>query len=153
MGETIIHNEWRADQHVLLTRVSGTLQPADLEAWRLGLFETAALIPASQDFRLLVDLRGYTVADQEREIHMELRNVVPQFLLDHGFRAGFLDLFEVPDTPSDTSDTARCIAAAHVHHECQKMAMYNEQLGRPQERFFCSRAEAEAWIVVAPEHA
>jgi hypothetical protein len=128
---------------LLRTRLSGLLRADDVDAWRDGLNRTAAAIPTP--FRMLVDIRGYEVAEQDPSVHRTQREVVPLFLAAHGFRPAFFDLFEA-EPPPPTDGAARCLAVAHVHHDAAKMAGYTERLGRAAERFFTDPGEAEAWL-------
>ena len=141
--------DWHPDDTLLVTRITGTLSLGDVQAWQYDLDQHAARLPAT--FKLLVDLRGYEVSDQAPEVHRLQREVIPLFLARHGVIVGFFDLFGT--TPSDLPATrqARCIAVAHVHHDAAKMALYNERLGRPEERFFTDPAEARAWLQHAGE--
>jgi hypothetical protein len=40
-----------------------------------------------------------------------------------------------------------CRAIAHVHDDKEKMTMFEERLGRPQERYFGDEAVATAWLL------
>jgi hypothetical protein len=55
-------------------------------------------------------------------------------------------MFDVRNTIPIDPDRARCVAVAHVHHECEKMALYNQNLGRATERFFFHLSDAEEWL-------
>ena len=101
---------------------------------------------------MLIDIRGYEVSEQDRELHQAQRAIIPTFLARHGFEVGFFRLFNVENTIAPDPARARCVAAAHVHHDGAKMDLYNQQIATDRERFFRDPAEAEAWLraVVQP---
>ncbi len=128
----------------LHSRVSGVLPSADVTAWRDALYRTAAAIPRRAAFRVLADIRGYEVAEQERAVHAVMREVLPVFLAEHGFVVGFWRLYEA--VPPAAIPGARCRAVAHVHHDRDKMDRYNELLGSDAERFFDDGTAAREWL-------
>ena len=137
---------WQAQTNLLSTRVAGVLTLDEVRRWKEGLEQMARRISKDETFRMLVDIRGYEVADQEREVHQAMREVVPLFLAAHGFRMGFFDLYEEEPPVGRGETSARCVAVAHVHHDAGKMERYNELLARPAERFFTDADEAERWL-------
>jgi hypothetical protein len=142
----VFTSHWNSDEATLVTRLSGPIDLDGILNWKSGLYEAAEKIPADSRFKMLIDIRGYEVADIDREAHKVQREVIPIFLAEHDFRAGYLDLFpEVPDI-----DVAKrgpvCITVAHVHHDCSKMENYNSRFGRENEQFFCDVEAAEQWL-------
>lgn len=131
----------------LMTQVSGVMTLPEVTAWRESLYQLARDLPPSAEFRTLIDLFGYDVAEQDREAHTALRETTPIFLAVHGFAVGFWRLYELDAPVAEAS--ARCRAVAHVHHECDKMDRYNELLATPVERFFCDREAATVWLSAA----
>ena len=131
----------------LVTSVSGVLTLAEVAEWRDDLARTAGALPPGDEFRALIDIRGYEVADQDRAVHQVMREVVPTFLARHGFAVGFWRLYDA--TPPEPTGAARCRAVAHVHHDGDKMDRYDELLGTVTERFFRDRDAAEAWLASA----
>lgn len=95
---------------------------------------------------MLVDIRGYSVSDMDPTVHKVQREVIPLFLASHHFRTGFIDFFGVKGEIAASRDNATCLAVAHVHHDCPKMELYRQTLGREEEGFFCQLPEAEAWL-------
>ncbi len=76
-----------------------------------------------------------------------MRTVVPTLLVAHGLRPAFLDLLpEAPDPEPRTERGVVCVAFANVHHDETKMARYEERIATVDQRFFTSRAAAEAWL-------
>jgi hypothetical protein len=128
----------------LSSQVSGVLTHAEVDAWRQALAQAAAALPAETEFRALMDIHRYEVADQERAVHAQMREVIPLFLAHRGFVVGFWRLYEA--SPPAPLPGARCRAVAHVHHDSDKMARYNELLATPTEHFFDDRAAALAWL-------
>ncbi len=141
-----MHTTWDSTKQILRTRISGRLHQEQVEAWERSLEQVSRQIPKHLNFTMLIDIQGYEVSEQDKVVHQQQRVVIPTFLAKHGFEVGFFRLFEVQNTIPPNPDRARCIAAAHVHHDCNKMALYNQNLGRSNERFFCQLSEAEAWL-------
>jgi hypothetical protein len=138
-------SSWDAARRLLITHLTGTATVADVCAWRASLEQALAQIDDGTSFGLVSDLSGYAFA--EIAAHKELREIIPRTLAAYGLRTALLDLFEGSDLPLQTTRDIRCIAAAHIHHDTYKMQGYEQQIGRANERFFTTRAEAEAWIV------
>jgi hypothetical protein len=128
---TTIQTDWQLEERILRTRLSGILQPEDLETWEQQLEDLSRQIPKHFDFAMLVDIRGYEVSEQDKALHQRQRVIIPTLLARHGFEVGFFRLFEVQNTISLDPERARCRVVAHVHHDCDKMALYNQ---------------AEAWL-------
>jgi hypothetical protein len=131
----------------LVTAVSGVVTLRDVAAWEDDLRRAADEVPEGAEFRALIDIRGYEVADQDRAVHQAMRQVMPTFLARHGFAVGFWGLYGV--APPEPSRPARCRAVAHVHHDGDKMDRYNELLATATERFFVDRDAASAWLAAA----
>jgi hypothetical protein len=148
MEEKIVATAWRAQARILATRLTGPVYLEDVNRWREELYEMSARIPAASQFKMLVDLRGYEVDRIAREVHQVQREVIPRFLAGYKFRVAFLDLFEVGEL-NVPERNAVCVAVAHVHHDCNKMELYDQSLGRPHEHFFCHIADAETWLAEA----
>jgi hypothetical protein len=142
----MIQTVWSPAEQVLRTCISGILQLEHIEVWNHSLEQASRQIPNHLTFTMLVDIYDYEVSEQDKAVHMQQRVVIPTFLTRPGFEVGFFRLFDVQNTIKPDSDRARCIAVAHVHHDCDKMALYNQNLGRSTERFFCHRSEAENWL-------
>lgn len=141
---------WDPGRHILRTRFSGPAGIAQVVSWRAGLYAAAASIPRGAAFKLIVDARGYSVADIDPSVHKVQREVIPLFLATYHFRTGFIDFFGVKGEVVAAKEDARCMAVAHVHHECPKMELYRQTLGRADENFFCLIQEAESWITPIP---
>lgn len=145
-----IRTAFAPDAGVLRTRLSGVLSAAEVGAWAADLEQAGRAIAFAHPFRMIVDIRGYEVAEQDPGVHRLQRLVIPTFLARHGFEVGYFRLFEVENSIAAEAGLARCIAVAHVHHDAGKMALYNERLATPAEAFFTDPEEAEAWIRSAP---
>lgn len=130
---------------MIVSRITSPVTVADVRAWRASLEEELARVPDGGTFRLLVDMRGYE-AGNNPEAHQEMRVTVPTLLARHGLRTAILNLFPEAklDVTAERGVTAE--AVAYVHHDANKMAMYNDQLNPTRERFFTDRAAAEAWL-------
>lgn len=146
MNDPIIHNEWSQTGNTLTTRLSGPADLKHVETWRDGLYRAAAMIPEGTRFKMLIDLRGYEVDEIDQEVHKIQRMVLPTFLVEHNHRIAYFKLYPEADEPAVEKRSASCIAVAHVHHDCNKMDLYNTRLSEPGERFFCAIEQAEEWI-------
>ncbi len=143
-GRTIAEGSWDAAASLVVARLAGTVSVEDVRRWKGSVERALARIEAGSRFRLIVDLRGYEFA--EVAAHKEMRTFVPLTLALYGFRTALLDLFEPLDLALERTRGIICFAAAHVHHDPDKIAHYAQRLARPCERFFTDRGEAEVWI-------
>ncbi len=146
METAITDVSWNEDTRILTTRVAGVLTASQVQTWKDRLYQAGRLFPKEGPFKMLIDIQGYEVADQAREVHQVMREVTPVFLASHGFNVGFFSLYEVEPPVAREEASARCIAVAHVHHDADKMERYNELLGTDSERFFCDAGDAELWL-------
>jgi hypothetical protein len=135
---------WRAEDCLLVTRLQGVVTCADVERWQRSLELALASFAENIAFRLVVDYTGYAFADIAA--HKAMRVVIPQLLSHYGFRTGLFDLVEEPSLLLGHTRGISCIAVAFVHHDEHKMAIYEERIGRAQERFFVDYEQALAWI-------
>jgi len=135
---------WDAARRLLVTRLQGTVGTDDVRRWIDGLHRELDRIADDTRFNIIVDLHGYEPGDLGA--HKEMRTVVPLTLTRYGFRTAFFDLFDPVDVPLERTRGITCVAAAHVHHDADKMDEYNHRIGRPNERFFTDYRAAEAWI-------
>lgn len=135
---------WDAADGVLVSHLSGTVGAADVERWKATLEAAVARIPDGAAFRLLSDLSGYAPADLEA--HKAMRTVIPLLLTKHGFRTGLVDMVGAEEPAVTTTRGIRCVAAAHVHHDAGKMALYQERAGSTTEGFFTDPVVALAWL-------
>jgi hypothetical protein len=140
--------QWDGSGRLLVARLSGTITDADVLRWAEEIQAALAQIPDGATFKLLSDLFGYEPAGLEA--HKAMRGVVPGALAAHGFRTGLIDMVGAPEPAITTTRGVRCVAVAHVHHDANKMALYDERVGRAAERFFSSREAARAWVEQAP---
>lgn len=144
-----IGSTWDAGRRVLETRLSGVVQADDVQRWKEGLVREMSRLAEGARFKLLLDLRGFEPADLD--VHKAMREVVPRLLAAHGMRPAFIDLFdERPELAINTSRGIQCVAFANVHHDGAKMRDYEQRIAKPNQRFFTSRTEAEAWIDSLP---
>ncbi|MNS72371.1 hypothetical protein D3C72_1057800 [compost metagenome] len=137
---------WHAETGLLVTRLTGTVSAVEVTAWRDGLHAAIAGLPDGARFKLLYDLVGYEPA--ELAAHKAMREVVPRLLAAHGMRPAVTDLFDDAPEPEVTATRGiRCAGFANVHHDPAKMARYEAEVGRPDQRFFTDAAEAERWLL------
>ncbi len=134
-----------SDRNLIVTRLASPVTIDEIRAWKASLDEEVARVPDGGAFRLLVDLRDYE-SGANREAHQEMRAVIPTLLARHGLRTALLDLFPEATVEIGSERGVVCTAVAYVHHNVEKMEMFNEQLTREREQFFTEREAAETWI-------
>lgn len=138
-------SEWNSLIGVLRTDLTGAVTVDDVGVWREQLQGELGKIPDGSVFRMLLNLHGFE--PESIEAHKAMRAVVPEILASHGMRPAYVDLFdEKPDVDIKTSRGIRCAAFANVHHDEQKMASYQERIGKPNQKFFNDLASAETWL-------
>lgn len=140
-----VQSHWDPSASLLTSRLSGPVTLDDVQRWKRGLTEAVAAIPAQQSFKLFYDLDGYQPVDVA--VHKAMRDVIPLLLARHGMRPAVIDLFdERPEVPVTITDGKRCVAFANLHHDPDKMANYEQRIGRADQRFFSDRDAAMAWL-------
>lgn len=137
---------WNPTTRILATHVSGVVSAGDVAAWKKDLEQATRALPDDGAFGMLVDLRGYEVAEQDLSVHKTMREVMPQLLAEHGFEVGFFKLFETAPSATRRTGSTLCVAVANVHHDEAKMARYNELLATESERFFHRAEDARVWL-------
>ncbi|HWQ12941.1 MAG TPA: hypothetical protein VNL77_09075 [Roseiflexaceae bacterium] len=139
-----ITTTWDATEGLLISRLTGKADVADVRRWEEGLMAALARIPDGTTFKLLSGLFGYEPADLDA--HKAMRTVIPLLLTTHGFRTGLVDIVGAEEPTLTTTRRIMCVAVAHVHHDPDKMALYQERVGRANERFFTDYGAAHAWL-------
>ncbi|RYY88425.1 MAG: hypothetical protein EOO15_09110 [Chitinophagaceae bacterium] len=141
-------SRWSPEVGLLVTRLTGEADLKTITAWNASLHLALAEIPDGADFRILVDIHGFKAANIEA--HKAFRVVVPEALAAYGWRAGYLGLFPEVELMVKLTRGIRCIAAAHVHQDETKIALYEQRFATCNERFFTDRAEGERWVRALP---
>ena len=141
---TITESFWKADQQLIVTRISGNATSDDVTRWEKSLIETLEKVPEGGVFKILVDLEVFKAVDFE--VHKQFRVIVPKTLADYNWRVGYLDLFPEATLELKSTRGIRCVAAAHVHHDESKIKNYEQNHSRYNERFFTNRSLAREWI-------
>ncbi len=147
-----IGSRWMHDKGLLVTNLTGKVSLTDVAQWRESLAEAEASIPPGTRFRLIANLLGYTAVDGElSETHKMMRITIPELLLRHGFKPGYLDLFPDARYTITTENNVICVGAAHIHHDETKVTMYNDRFkAETREKFFTSLSDAYAWALSLP---
>jgi hypothetical protein len=136
---------WDASLVLLTTRVGRSLSLEEVAEYKSTLAATIDAIPAGTSFRWLSDARGYEPL-ANREAHAVYRAILPKTLTEHGFRTSLLDLYDGEVAVTRFRDVT-CRALAHVHHDAEKMAIFNERLGRDTERYLSDEEAARRWLL------
>ena len=138
---------WHPSQKLVVTQLSGDIEHTDVIQWINSLETVLQLIPDHQSFKILVNLHGFKAVDIDT--HKYFRTVIPETLARHGWKTGYVHLFEeAANMAITTSRGVRCVAAAHVHHDETKIEKYETMFGTRDERFFTDIKRAEAWIEI-----
>jgi hypothetical protein len=138
-----IESVWRPDEKIFLTQLGGLIDVETLRRWKALLRQTFQKIGPNERFKFISDLCGYQPASQE--VHREMREVVPVVLASYGFRSVLLDIYEGIEVKLGNIRGINCYAAAHVHHDREKMDEFDERFGLPAERFFSDLDTAREW--------
>jgi hypothetical protein len=139
-----IESYWDAANHLLFTRLQGMVDSADVAHWKTLLDAALAQIEYHSRFKVLVDLSHYEYASLDA--HKSMRVVIPLRLAQYGLRTRLLDLVEAGELELQRTRGIRCVAVAHVHHDAEKMTLYQAQVGSANEGFFSDADQAETWI-------
>jgi hypothetical protein len=141
----ITKSEWRPEEKLVITRISGEADIAEIEAWDHSLQEALSRIEDNGTFKILVNLHGFQAANLAA--HKRFRTVIPATLANYGWKAGYVNLFEeAADLQLTRTRGIACLAAAHVHQDQSKIEKYDSLFGKETERFFTDPALGEGWI-------
>jgi len=135
---------WIASSQLLITRISGNTDMQDVEKWEASLLSSLGEVNDNGVFKILIDLHGFKAVNFE--VHKKFRIVIPKTLGRYGWRVGYLDMFPEAKLQLENRRRIQCVAAAHVHHDESKIAVYEAKYSRPNERFFTDPVQAEDWI-------
>jgi hypothetical protein len=145
-GRAPFEVNWDPARALLTTRVKSPITIDEVVQYKESLGQRIAGIPAGTIFVWLSSAIGYD-AFSNRAAHQEMRSVVPLTLAAHGFRTSLLDLFEGTEIRITRTRDVECRAVAHVHQDEEKMRVYDERFGRPNERYFTDESLALAWLL------
>jgi hypothetical protein len=136
---------WDASLLLLITRVGRSISLEEVAAYKCNLTATIDTIASGLSFRWLSNARGYEPL-ANREAHAVYRSIVPKTLAEHGFRTSLLDLYDCEVAVTCVRDVT-CRALAHVHHDAEKMMIFDERFGRDNERYFSDENAARRWLL------
>ncbi len=140
---------WDPQSRTLHSVLVGLVSVEDVDEWKASLRAAVQAVPAGSTFKLMFDLHGYEPATIDA--HKAMRAVVPLLLAETGMRPAVADLFDdEPQVDAATSPQVRCVAFANVHHDLDKMARYEEEIAKPNQRFFSDRDAAARWLAEQP---
>jgi hypothetical protein len=137
--------KWDAEGKLLTTRVRRALSIDEVNEYTGTLAGAIAEVPRGTSFRWLSNSTGYEPL-ANRAAHAVYRSILPKVLAEHGLRTSLLDLYEGEVTVTCARDVT-CRAVAHVHHDAEKMAIFNERFGRENERYFSDEDLARGWLL------
>ncbi|HEV7329467.1 MAG TPA: hypothetical protein VGN63_00350 [Flavisolibacter sp.] len=140
----IAESFWYPEQQLIITRLSGNLDMADVEKWETSLLQALSQVPDNGLFKIMVDLHGFKAVNFE--VHKKFRVIIPQTLAHYGWRVGYLDMFPEANVNITTTRGVQCFAAVHVHQDESKIKNYDANYSRPNERFFTDPLTAREWI-------
>lgn len=148
----VIRSDWYPADQLIVTQLSGLVDKSDIIYWQQTLNAAFRLVPDSAEFKIFVNLHGFTASDLDA--HQYFRSIIPLTLAAYGWRVGYLAMF--PDeaeklTVSHTRNI-RCIAAVHCHHDVSKIERYQALYSSDIEHFYSDPHLAEAWIKAAVQY-
>jgi dienelactone hydrolase len=136
---------WDAEARLLTTRVPRALSVHEVAGYESALERVIAAVPDQTRFVWLSDATGYE-ALANRAAHEAYRVILPRRLAEHGFRTSLLDLYDA-ELPTTCARGVACTAVAHVHHDAEKMLIFDQRFGRDAERYFSDASAARRWLL------
>lgn len=142
----IMESRWDPEKKLLVTHISGEVNEADVEKWEETLLRELDRIPSNSQFRIFVNLYGFTA--ENFEAHKRFRTIIPVTLAQYGWKTGYTGLFEEDAAQMQITVTRgiHCIAAAHCHHDATKMELYETRFSHETEHYFTDPGKALIWI-------
>jgi len=146
MNDQVIKNTtWIAEESLVITEIKGPVSSTDIAEWTESLHSVLNAIPENTTFKIMVDMFG--IAPQDVEIHKRFRNVIPLALAKHGWKVGYLNMFEeANDLELFTERGVQCVKAAHAHQDSYKIEEYDRRFGNEREHFFTDPKAAFEWL-------
>jgi hypothetical protein len=139
------HTEWYPEKSLVVSRLSGNVDKADISEWEKSLLDTLNGMEDHTSFKIFVDLHGFQAADLDA--HKRFRGIVPLTLAQYDWKVGYVDLFEEAKTLAFSATRGiRCVGAAHCHQDATKIELYEARFSRAGEHFFTDRQKALDWI-------
>lgn len=141
----VVETHWFPEKNLIITQLSGDIETNDIIMWEETLKVALNQIEDKGTFKIIVNTIGFNPTDIQTQ--QKYRSVTPSILAAYGWKAGYADLFE-EDANMHVSTTRgiKCVAAAHVHHDANKMDMYDKNFGTVREQFFHDQDHARLWI-------
>lgn len=99
----------------------------------------------NSSFKLFSNLHGFKAVNIAT--HKMMREIVPQFLSDHGIFSGYAKLFPEISVHVSVLDNRLCIKCAHVHHDDTKISSYKAELSNETENYFTDQQEGWNWLM------
>jgi hypothetical protein len=137
--------KWDAEALLLTTRVRRALSIDEVNEYSTTLARALAEVPDGTSFRWLSNSTGYEPL-ANRAAHAVYRSILPKTLAEHGLRTSLFDLYEADVAVRHERDVT-CRTIAHVHHDTEKMKIFDERLGRENERYFSDENSARDWLL------
>lgn len=146
MTHKITQTSWDPQTGLIHTRLQGELSSDDITRWEVSLEQVFSQLPNDSTFVIFVNLLGFKA--ENLGVHKQYRNIIPLLLARHGWRIGYLDLFPEAEESlvMETQRGIRCVAAAHAHHDTDKIERYRAQCSSATEQFFTDETEALTWL-------
>ena len=136
---------WDARARLLTTCVRCALSVDEVTDYDNALSRVIATIPDGTRFIWLSDATGYE-ALANRAGHEVYRVILPRTLAEHGFRTSLLDLYD-GELPITCVRGVECVAIAHIHHDAEKMGIFDERFARDDERYFSEVDVGRRWLL------
>jgi hypothetical protein len=145
-GSKTIRSDWFAEEQLIITQISGDIEKEDVARWEQTLHAALDQVPDSGEFKIFVNLHGFTAVDLEA--HKQFRSIVPLTLASYGWKVGYVAMFpqEAEQMLITKKRNVQCIAAAHCHQDVTKMEKYELLYSSDNEHFFTDDKAAVTWI-------
>jgi hypothetical protein len=136
---------WEGQGEFLSTRVRRALSVDEANEYSRVLDMAIARLLPGTGFVWLSNSSGYEPL-ANRGGHAVYRSILPKVLAEHGLRTSLLDMYE-GEVLIEHSFEVTCRAVAHVHHDADKMAIFDGRFGRANERYFSDEDLARDWLL------
>lgn len=148
-GEKKIGTVWLPKEAMIQTELIGEVDQEDVDDWKNSLAVAFRQVPDGSKFKMLINLSGFKAINLE--VHKNYRDIIPVLLSGYGWKVGYVDLFEEAKAMkfSNTRGIA-CFAAAHVHHDEEKINKYEARFSKETEHFFTDPRKAKEWLLSVP---
>jgi len=137
--------QWNDKSKIFEVHISGVVNSSEVMNWELKILNEFSRMKKDEKFFFLYDSTNYGF--DTIQTHKYYREIIPGILIQYGCRLSFISDAEFNAMHNKEKGESRvCIGVALVHHDAEKMKIYDTTYGSDTERYFNDIDKARKWI-------